>query len=97
MTAAEQRKLQAAADAEAAKAVLDRAAADGFAERKAKRKLIASKTTHIANFLQRASIEAPSGTAKKTELLELYTRASRANIALWNEVFFILHFLYLLF
>jgi hypothetical protein len=81
----EQRRLQAAAEADSFKAAAARVAAEGFAERKARRKLVASKSTHIANFLQRASLEAAQPAAK-AELLELYTRASRANLELWNEL-----------
>jgi cell division protein FtsB len=81
----EHRRQQAEAEAEALKAAANRAISEGFLERKARRKLIASKSTHVANFLQRASIEAAPGRGKQ-ELLELYTKASRANLALWNEV-----------
>jgi hypothetical protein len=81
----EQRKLQAEAEAEALKQSQAAEISQGYAERKARRKIVAGKSTHIANFLQRASISAAQGSRLQRDLLELYTKASRINLELWNE------------
>lgn len=63
----EERRLQAEAEAATVRAALEREAADGFNERRARRKIIAGKSTHIANFLQRASVEAPAGAIRAVD------------------------------
>eukprot|EP00614_Pseudopedinella_elastica_P006336 CAMPEP_0172609044 /NCGR_PEP_ID=MMETSP1068-20121228/29065_1 /TAXON_ID=35684 /ORGANISM="Pseudopedinella elastica, Strain CCMP716" /LENGTH=183 /DNA_ID=CAMNT_0013412467 /DNA_START=179 /DNA_END=730 /DNA_ORIENTATION=- len=78
------RQLQAAAEEAAEKEAKLRAASEGYTERKARRKIIAGKSTHIANFLQRAALQTQDQRAK-AELLELYQKANRVNLELWNE------------
>mmetsp|Transcript_6796 Transcript_6796/g.15588 ORF Transcript_6796/g.15588 Transcript_6796/m.15588 type:complete len:191 (+) Transcript_6796:433-1005(+) len=75
---------QAAAEEAAEKEAKLRAASEGYTERKARRKIIAGKSTHIANFLQRAALQTQDQRAK-AELLELYQKANRVNLELWNE------------
>lgn len=82
---AEQKKLQAEAEAEAEKAARDAEIASKYFAIKEQRKTIASKASHIASFIQRASLQAPAGSGRQ-ELLESYSVANRISIELWNEV-----------
>jgi len=81
----EGRKAQAEAEAEALKRAAAMDAAEGYAERKARRKILASKAAEISGFLQRASLAPTEDQRRKQELLALSTVATRVRITLWNE------------
>ena len=49
---------------------------------KSRRKVLASKSTHMANFIQRLGLQ---DGPNQRELLGLYPQASRINLRLWNE------------
>eukprot|EP00747_Dinoflagellata_sp_TGD_P170272 gnl/TRDRNA2_/TRDRNA2_201412_c0_seq1.p1 gnl/TRDRNA2_/TRDRNA2_201412_c0~~gnl/TRDRNA2_/TRDRNA2_201412_c0_seq1.p1 ORF type:complete len:250 (-),score=62.06 gnl/TRDRNA2_/TRDRNA2_201412_c0_seq1:56-805(-) len=59
----------------------------GIQERKARRKLIAGKSSHVAGFLQQAARDDNRGFRPQVreELFEMYTKANRINLFLWNE------------
>lgn len=71
----------------------ERAAAEiaerGRLERKGRRKLIAGKAQHVSGFLQQVSRDPDGarvrGQAAQNELLELYQKASRIALTLYNE------------
>ncbi|KAJ8608741.1 hypothetical protein CTAYLR_007804 [Chrysophaeum taylorii] len=52
---------------------------------KSRRKLVAGRSTHVANFAQRSALQAPPGRDRE-RLLEIYASCNRINLHLWNEV-----------
>lgn len=81
------RKLQAEEAAKAAQRAVAVAAEEKRLQMKAKRKLIAGKAMQVASFLQSAAREGSDARPKSVvdELLELYTKANRISLHLWNE------------
>ena len=80
---AEMQKEIADAEAAALKRQQSEEASARYFEMKARRKILAGKSTHVANFVQNLSLQADG--PNQQELLELYTAASRINLRLWNE------------
>lgn len=78
-------RLDAEAKAEAEKAVAREARAATFHLWKTRRKNAASKSTHVANFVQRIATQAEAGRTRDA-LLTMYTTCNRINLRLWNEV-----------
>jgi hypothetical protein len=54
-------------------------------QQQARRKLLASKSSHVADFLQRASVQA-TDVRLRDELLDLYKVVSGRKFELWNEL-----------
>ena len=52
---------------------------------KSRRQTVASKSTHVASFVQRISVQTEAGYVRD-ELLRLYESCNRCNLRLWNEV-----------
>jgi hypothetical protein len=74
-------------EAEEAFAKKQKADADSarYQTNKLRRKVIAGKSTHIANFIQRLCQDPERTMQAKAGLLELYPVANRINLQLWNE------------
>ena len=81
----ELQKEQAAAEAEAERQTIAEQKATTYLMMKERRKTLASKSTHIANFIQQMSLRDGVVGSVQAELLEAYTSASRINLRLWNE------------
>ena len=82
VTEAEQRREAEEAAAEALKRQQSEEAAQRYHVMKSRRKVIAGKSTNVANFVQQQSLrDGPH----QNELLELYQKANRINLRLWNE------------
>lgn len=78
-------RLDAEAKAEAGERAVKEARAASFHLWKTRRKNAASKSTHVANFVQRISTQADAGRTRNA-LLDMYTTCNRINLRLWNEV-----------
>lgn len=87
MEAEAKRKIEAEDSAKAAQRAAAVQAEERRQEVKGKRQLLAAKSSHVANFLQTAARDEQAGHSKRVreELLELYTKANRINLRLWNE------------